>query len=132
MIATRSNEPSVLLVENDFAQLSLLAESHKTMPVAQFLGQELDRARVVKQTNKRIVRLGSRVLYHDLSKAAPTEITLVMPHDSDIKRFRVSVLTPIGAALIGLEEGERITFSMPWTGTRTVAVVRVIEPAVNQ
>lgn len=128
MNAARSHDSSVLIVENDFLELSRLAKLHGATPVAQFLGQELNRARVVKQTSKRIVRLGSRVLYHDLSKSVATEITLVTPRESDIRNHRVSVLTPIGAALIGLEEGQRITFSMPWSGSRTIAVVRVSEP----
>jgi regulator of nucleoside diphosphate kinase len=71
------------------------------------------------------VRLGSRVRYHDLARPVPIEITLVLPHEADISRGRVSVLTPVGAALIGLSEGQRITFSMPWGQERTLAVVKV-------
>lgn len=122
-------EPNILLVDNDFAALSRLTELHGATPVAQFLGHELDRAQVVARTDRKVVRLGSRVLYHDLSKSAPTEITLVLPHDADVTKHRVSVLTPVGAALIGVEEGDRISFSMPWTGIRTLAVVRVTDPS---
>ena len=71
------------------------------------------------------MRLGSRVRYHDLGRPVPIEITLVLPHEADISRGRVSVLTPVGAALIGLSEGQRITFSMPWGQERTLAVVKV-------
>jgi regulator of nucleoside diphosphate kinase len=125
MTLAQVSEPNLLLFENDFVELSRLAKLHAAAPVAHFLGHELDRAHIVTRTNKRVVRLGSRVLYHDLSKSVATEITLVLPREADLRQRLVSVLTPVGAALIGLEEGQRISFSMPWTGIRTLAVVKV-------
>lgn len=118
-------QPPLTLLKKDFDLLSKFANVNPGTPVTRFLEEELARADVVAQTKKNTVRLGSRVLYQDLSKTTPTWITLVEPHEAVITQHRVSVLTPVGAALIGMEEGQRITFTMPWTGERTLEVLRV-------
>ena len=120
-----SHEPPLTLLRRDFDTLSKLAQLAIATPVGRYLEHELDRAEVVAATDKPVVRLGSRVRYHDLARPSPITITLVMPHEADISEGRVSVLTPVGAALIGLAEGRRITFSMPWGQERTLAVVKV-------
>jgi len=120
-----ASAPPLTLLKKDFDLLSKFANVNPGTPVTRFLDEELARADVVTHTKKKTVRLGSRVLYHDLSKAAPSWITLVPPHEAVITQHRVSVLTPVGAALIGMEEGQRITFAMPWTGERTLAVLKV-------
>lgn len=126
MLAPR--EPPLTVLRADFEKLSKLAALTDETAVSRYLEHELDRADVVAETTKPIVRLGARVRYHDLARPAPIEITLVLPHEADISHGRVSVLTPVGAALIGLSEGQRITFSMPWGQERTLAVVKV-DPA---
>jgi regulator of nucleoside diphosphate kinase len=126
MLTTR--EPLLTLVRDDFEKLSKLAALAGETAVGRFLEHELDRAEVVPETSKRVVRLGSRVRYHDLARPSPVDITLVLPHDADISHGRVSVLTPVGAALIGLSEGQRITYTMPWGQERTLAVVKVESP----
>ena len=123
MLAFR--EPPLTVLRADFEKLSKLAALSGETAVTRYLEHELDRADVVTETTKPVVRLGSRVRYHDLARPVPIEITLVLPHEADISRGRVSVLTPVGAALFGLSEGHRITFSMPWGQERTLAVVKV-------
>lgn len=124
-----SYEPPLTVLAEDFAKLSKLADLAGETPVTRYLEHELDRAEVVPETSKPVVRLGARVRYHDLGRPLPVDITLVMPHEADIAYGRVSVLTPVGAALIGLSEGQRITFAMPWGQERTLAVVKVERPA---
>jgi regulator of nucleoside diphosphate kinase len=123
-----SYEPPLTVLAGDFEKLSKLADLAGDTPVGRYLEHELDRAEVVSATAKPVVRLGARVRYHDLARPAPVLITLVMPHEADISQGRVSVLTPVGAALIGLTEGQRITYSMPWGQERTLVVVKVEEP----
>lgn len=126
MLARR--DPPLTLLREDYDKLSRLAALAGETAVGRYLEHELDRAEVVAETSKRVVRLGARVRYHDLARLTPVEITLVLPRDADISRGRVSVLTPVGAALIGLSEGQRIAFSMPWGQERTLAVVKVEGP----
>ncbi len=125
---TASHEPPLIVVREDYETLSKLASLVADTPVGRYLEHELDRAEVVAETAKPVVRLGARVRYHDAARPSPVEITLVLPKDADITPGRVSVLTPVGAALLGLGEGGRITYSMPWGQERTLTVVK-IEPA---
>ncbi len=124
-LARVSKAPPITLLKKDFDYLSHLSDVEAPSAVARFLEQELSRARVVQSTNRKVVRLGARVRYQDLSKTTPSTITLVAPQEADISHQRVSVMTPVGAALIGLEEGQRISFVMPWTGERTLQVLKV-------
>lgn len=78
--------------------------------VAEYLEHELERARIVcgRAASARIVRMGSKVEYLDEATGKVHEVTLVYPAESDIEHGRVSVLTPIGAALLGLSQGQSI------------------------
>ncbi|GGA42984.1 hypothetical protein GCM10011499_10670 [Pelagibacterium lentulum] len=80
--------------------------------VADQLMNELDRARVVDQGKlpDDAVRMGSIVSFTTEDGFNRT-FQLVFPGNADIASGKVSVLTPIGAALIGLREGQ----SIPWT-----------------
>jgi regulator of nucleoside diphosphate kinase len=53
---------------------------------------------------------------------------LVYPKSADIEAGRISVLTPIGAALIGLSAGQAISFATPSGELRSLTVVEVRQP----
>ena len=72
-----------------------------------------------------MVRMGSKVAYRDDETGSTREVVLVYPHEADIERNRISILTPVGAALIGLSVGQRIEFQTPGSGTRSVTVLAV-------
>ena len=102
--------PEIIVGERDYDTLSALAAAAAPrMPeVAETLLNELDRATVVDSdaVPPGIVRIGSRVTY--LADASERQVTLVMPSEADISAGRISVLTPIGAALLGLSTGQTI------------------------
>lgn len=54
--------------------------------------------------------MGSLVKYRESTKGDVREIILVYPHETDGEANRVSVLTPFGAALIGLSFGQAMEF----------------------
>src|SRR5690606_27071032 len=95
-------------------RLSGLAETIATRnpELSETLYAELDRARVVGDNSipPETVRMGSTVTFTSDNSEAKT-VTLVFPGDADIAEGKVSILTPIGAALIGLSEGQ----SIDWT-----------------
>ncbi|WP_039748364.1 nucleoside diphosphate kinase regulator [Solimonas variicoloris] len=73
-----------------------------------------------------VVALGRAVRYQDEASGAIRSVRVVLPHEADPATQRISVLTPVGAALIGLREAQR----MPWTlngETRVLSVLRVGE-----
>jgi regulator of nucleoside diphosphate kinase len=72
----------------------------------------MDRARVVADTKlpSDVVRMGSRVRYRT-DKNEEVEVVLVFPVAVDISEGKISVLTPVGAALIGLRTGQSMTWA---------------------
>ncbi|WP_457773209.1 nucleoside diphosphate kinase regulator [Phycobium rhodophyticola] len=75
--------------------------------LAELLIEELSRARVVAPSRLRgdVVDLGRKFTYRDETEGKDHTITLVLPAEADISAGRISVMTPIGVALIGLAEG---------------------------
>ena len=121
--------PPIRIAEDDSRRLSSLANSTMDLfpDVAQFLARELDRATVAEDNDLRgVVRMGSKVTYRD-DKGASREIVLVYPHEANIALSRISILTPVGAALIGLSVGQRIAFETPDKRVRALTVLAVFE-----
>lgn len=96
---------------------------------AEDLEQELSRARVVPVVlvPPDVVTMGARVAFEDESTRVKREVTLVYPEEADASAGRISVLAPIGAALLGLRVGQRIEWALP-QGNTIVRVVRVEQP----
>src|SRR6185437_12637050 len=94
---------------------------------ALFLTRELYRANIVADESSLhdIVRMGSRVKYRDNITAHVREITLVYPDEAAINFNRISVLAPVGVALIGLSVGQTIEFQTPTGGRRSLTVLGV-------
>jgi regulator of nucleoside diphosphate kinase len=60
-----------------------------------------------------VIRMGSQVRYCDDTTGDVRDVVLVHPHEADITLRRISVLTPVGAALIGPSVGQGIEFQNP-------------------
>lgn len=104
-------QPEITITTADFDRLFDLAEYavRDTPDVAAFLMEELGRATIALQPPARpTVRMGSHVYYRDSSSDAVRRIRLVYPEDADSPRGHVSILTPVGTALIGLSAGQTI------------------------
>ena len=107
--------PAITVTAEDHRLLTRLAEGGaNTMPdLAAELATELDRARILPagKTSADHVRVGSTVSYRDETSGRDATVTLVWPEHADIAKSRVSVMTPIGVALIGMTSGK----SIDWT-----------------
>ena len=107
-------KPNITISATDHARLSTLANTtaERNAEIADELFAELDRARVTpdNQMSDDIVQMGSTVEYKPDTGESRT-VTLVFPGDADISAGKVSILTPIGTALIGLAPGQ----SIQWT-----------------
>ncbi len=101
--------PKVVINADDLAHLEGLADGMlRRHPVlADRLFDEIGRARIVvpKKMPTNVVSMGSTVTYRDEATGYDKTVTLVYPEDADIAQLRVSVMTPIGVALLGLAEG---------------------------
>lgn len=124
--------PPIIISETDFDHLSHLANTRGRAhsEAMDFLERELDRADVVPDTHLPgdVVRLQSRVTYNDLVTGHQRTVTLAYPGDQDIDKGRISVLTPIGAALLGLRPGQRIAWRS-WSETARALEVLAVDPA---
>lgn len=92
--------------------------------------REVSRARVLPDSEmaEGVVRMGSLVAFADGVTGEAREATLVYPEHADVSAGRVSILTPIGAALIGLAAGQSIRFQTPSGGWRSLSVLAVDNP----
>ena len=97
--------------------------------LASVLIEELERAHVFADGRpEQTVCMGSEVEFRDDSTGKVQTVTLVYPGDADISQRRISVLTPVGAALIGLTAGDSITRETPNGDLRQLTVLNVREP----
>jgi len=121
--------PQIKVTVDEKSRLGLLADSSIGLfpRVAHYLASELDRADVVPDDAdlSGVVRMGSRVNYRDETTGDTREVVLVYPHEANIDLNRISVLTPVGAALIGLSVGQSIEFQTPARQTRQLTILGV-------
>ena len=121
--------PPIAIDANHFARLSALSSlaSGPMTGVCEYLREELDRAHVLPAEKLRpdVVSLGSQVEFRDEQSGKSQEIILVYPFDADITRRRVSVLTPVGAALLGLSVNQTISFHTRTGQKRELTVLKV-------
>ncbi|MFG6546854.1 nucleoside diphosphate kinase regulator [Sulfitobacter sp. 1A10445] len=103
-----ARKPKIVLSSTRLAELEALSEGmmRRNPELAEQLVEELGRARIVTPQRLRadVVDLGRKVTYHDATTGKDHTVTLVLPQEADISKGLVSVVTPIGIALIGLAE----------------------------
>lgn len=106
--ATISARPPITISETDADRLYLLAE--RPAATASGLVGELERARVRPdhRVPADVVGMNSTVDFVDEAHGSARTVRLVYPAEADIAAGKVSVLTPVGAALIGLKAGQSI------------------------
>ena len=114
----------------DYDRLSWIANAgvqSQRYKAAGMLTDELGRAEIVAPEAIRpdVVTMHSEVEYQDDVTGQIRRITLVYPDEEDLDADQVSVLTYIGAALIGLREGQSIEWQGPIGGWRGLTVPRV-------
>lgn len=123
--------PRIIIGDEDFKALRLLADNvgGHLADAAEQLVNELERAKQVAQAKvpASAVSMGDYVFFENADNTK-RRIQLVFPDQADIAEGRISVLTPVGAALIGLSETQSISFTTPKGDTQTVTVIRVEKP----
>jgi regulator of nucleoside diphosphate kinase len=91
------------------------------------LQEELDRAQVVppQEVAEDVVTMNSTVELLDLETGEEETYTLVFPEYADISRGRISILAPIGTAMLGYEAGDIFEWEVP-AGKRRLKVERIL------
>ncbi|WP_411034330.1 nucleoside diphosphate kinase regulator [Shinella sp. BYT-45] len=127
-----SRLPAITIARSEYARLSNLADmlAERDPHAAEQLAAELDRAKVVDDARMApgVVRIGSIAEFR-IDDEAPQTAELVFPKDADISRQRISVLTPVGAALLGLSAGQSIEWAARDGRVRRLSVIAVRDGA---
>ncbi len=76
---------------------------------------ELEKARVVERNEfpDDVVRIDSMVMIMDISSGKEMQLRLVLPKDEDPKKKNISVMAPVGTALIGFRKGDVVKWKVP-------------------
>jgi regulator of nucleoside diphosphate kinase len=129
----RTRRPRIVIAASEHQQLLDLADrAHARDPhIAEFLTDELSRAFVVPDGScaANVVRIGSQVTYREDSTARVRRVVLTYPRDANIDQNRISILTPIGAALIGMSIAQTIECPTPHGTTQSITVLDVTNDA---
>ncbi len=111
---TRTRSTHIIVSNAEYERLTDLANaSMERLPdVAHELLAELERAQIVdgKDLPKDVVRMGSTVTFKSDDGHVRT-LKLVYPADESLDEHRISVMTPVGVALIGLAPGQSISWT---------------------
>jgi regulator of nucleoside diphosphate kinase len=112
-ITSSRRMPKIVVSAADHERLTglALAAMEHVPEVAEELLSEMDRAKVItgRAVPPTVVQMGSTVEFRS-DDGHQRRVTLVFPGEADIAKGKVSILTPIGAALIGLSEGQSINW----------------------
>lgn len=124
----KAEKTPVLLCEEDFRLLKQLVGISlvNNMEEEMTLAYELSRANVVNDDElpPDTIRLNSKVRVEDTATKKITDLSIVMPPHTDIKQKKISILTPMAAALIGFKKGDEVEWKMP-SGLKKYKILEV-------
>jgi regulator of nucleoside diphosphate kinase len=124
--------PRITLSDTDYERLSALVTAAMTSApqLAEVLAAEIARAQVLAADKcpRDVVSMHSEVEFRDDTTGRVQSMQLVYPNESDVSKRKLSVLTPVGAALIGVRAGESITWETPTGDLRKLTVLSVKDP----
>ena len=128
--ATRPVRPDIFLSAQDHETLSRLVGDMPAEGVAGLLQGELERAVICEPGDrpKGAAPLHRWLHYVDGRASEPRRIQIVLPHEADIDAGKVSVLSHVGAGLIGLVEGHTIAWTDPSGAERSLTPVLIEDP----
>ena len=124
----------VLAQESDLVAGLALKVEHRQPVVAAMLLEEIERAELHDPDTMPAdaVRLGSAISFMDERAGTVRNVQLVLPVDADITEGRISILTPVGAALYGLRAGDAIVWPDLDGKERRITILEVTQPATKK
>ncbi len=128
---TKKNK-QLLLIEEDYQLLNAYLNGSRSRTSfdpqnAAILKEEIKKARRVKKDviPGDVVRINSSVRIRKENDSKELELTIVTPEQADIKNRKISVMAPIGTALIGFRKGETVKWKVP-AGTVSYTIIEVV------
>ena len=126
---TFTNSPTPLVVKDWDYQHLLPVIRASNLELAEALEEELSRADIVPDADlpDDAVALNATVTFRDLDTGADPTVPLVLPEAADMNMKKISVLSPIGVALLGLRTGGCIQWPMPNGKQRRIQILSVTQ-----
>jgi regulator of nucleoside diphosphate kinase len=125
-----TKRPEITVSMADLERLEgLLGELRGAAPeIADGLRSELDRARIVEPEDvpPDVVTMNSTVRFTDEETGKEFERTLCYPHEATGGSDKVSILAPLGSALLGLSVGQTIDWPVPGGRTARIRILDVV------
>jgi len=126
------SEKEIYITKFDLERLSSLIEEirqhdDKRKMDLSSLERELDRGHVVEPEDipKDVITMNSRIIFTDVASKETMTVSLVFPSDADFEKKKISILSPIGTALLGYRIGDTIEWKVP-SGTKRLRIDEVI------
>jgi regulator of nucleoside diphosphate kinase len=126
------DQRTIYITEYDMERLRKLIEDAKLVnrsgnEYLESLESELSRGQLVAPADvpPDVITMNSTVRLKDLDTDEEMTVTLVFPQDADIAQSKVSVLAPIGTAMLGYRVGDTFTWNVP-DGVRRLRVEKIL------
>ena len=124
--------PEIKVTRTDLGMLdAMLAHrsSVRSWKAVEVLVNELLRAKIVdrQELPANVVTMDSQVEFRHAESELSTVVTLVFPGDSGLHDDALSVLTPVGALLLGLSEGQSMRYFDSDDNLTSISVLRVLQ-----
>jgi regulator of nucleoside diphosphate kinase len=128
-----AKKPPILLSDTDYDLIASYATGleHEQPTLAGMLFEEINRATICPacKVPDRVVKLGSKIAYFDNISGVVRNVRLVLPGKADIDEGSISILTPVGAGLIGMRAGQSINWPGLDGNPRVLSVLEVTSAA---
>lgn len=126
------DQPLIYITKNDADKLYLLMQEarysgYRGSPYLKMLAGELERARIVdsQEIPPDVITLNSTAVLRDLETGEEMSYTLVFPESADLAQGKISILAPIGTAMLGFRVGDVFEWDTPG-GKRSIKVMRLV------
>lgn len=123
----------ILVTEKDLTRISHVL-SFQNGDEFENLELELDRARIIEDDSvpADLVTMNTKFSFLNLHDDKEMTVTLVYPSDANFSEGKISVLAPLGSALLGLRVGQSINWMFPDKKTKTLKITRIhYQPEAN-
>lgn len=133
MVSVMAKQTNIYITEPDYERLTKLIElarereSESNREYLDRLEEELDRADVVQQQDipPDVITMRSTVRLQDLDTGEEMTYRLVFPTEANYDEGKISVLAPVGTAMLGYRRGDVIEWEVP-SGVRRLSVKEVL------
>ncbi len=131
-------EDHIIITESDYTRLCNLVNAEKSSKTTELkhlsvLGAEIKRAKRIdpRKISPDFVTMNSQIEVTDMDTNKIMTLRLVYPKEADFKQGKISVLSPLGSALLGYKTGSIISFDIP-KGKKKMRIESILyQPEAN-